>query len=47
MYGLPQSINNQYLEEIMSKFNDYAKKMNEIANGTFEEYRRAEAAEVC
>ena len=28
----------------MSKFNDYAKKMNEIANGTFEEYRRAEAA---
>ena len=28
----------------MSKFNDYAKKMNEIANGTFEEYRRADAA---
>ena len=28
----------------MSKFNDYAKKMNEIANCTFEEYRRAEAA---
>ena len=28
----------------MIKFNDYAKKMNEIANGTFEEYRRAEAA---
>ena len=28
----------------MSKFNNYAKKLNEIANGTFEEYRRAEAA---
>lgn len=28
----------------MSRFNDYAKKLNEIANGTFEEYRRAEAA---
>lgn len=28
----------------MSKFNNYAKRMNEIANGTFEEYRRAEAA---
>ena len=28
----------------MSKFNNYARKMNEIANGTFEEYRRAEAA---
>ena len=28
----------------MSKFNNYAKRMNEIANATFEEYRRAEAA---
>ena len=28
----------------MSRFNDYAKKLNEIANGAFEEYRRAEAA---
>ena len=28
----------------MSKFNNYAKKLNEIANATFEEYRRAEAA---
>ena len=28
----------------MSKFNNYARKMNEIANATFEEYRRAEAA---
>lgn len=28
----------------MSRFNDYAKKLNEIANATFEEYRRAEAA---
>ena len=28
----------------MSRFNNYAKKLNEIANGTFEEYRRAEAA---
>ena len=28
----------------MSRFNDYAKKLNEIANGTFEEYRKAEAA---
>ena len=28
----------------MSKFNNYAKKLNEIANGTFEEYRKAEAA---
>ena len=28
----------------MSKFNNYAKRMNEIANTTFEEYRRAEAA---
>ena len=28
----------------MSKFNNFAKKLNEIANGTFEEYRRAEAA---
>lgn len=28
----------------MSKFNNYAKRMNEIANGAFEEYRRAEAA---
>lgn len=28
----------------MSKFNNYAKRMNEIANGTFEEYRKAEAA---
>lgn len=28
----------------MGKFNNYAKKLNEIANGTFEEYRRAEAA---
>lgn len=28
----------------MSKFNDYARKLNEIANATFEEYRRAEAA---
>ena len=28
----------------MSKFNIYARKMNEIANATFEEYRRAEAA---
>ena len=28
----------------MSKFNNYAKKLNEIANGAFEEYRRAEAA---
>ena len=27
----------------MSRFNDYAKKLNEIANATFEEYRRAEA----
>ena len=28
----------------MSKFNNYARKLNEIANTTFEEYRRAEAA---
>ena len=28
----------------MSRFNSYAKRMNEIANATFEEYRRAEAA---
>lgn len=28
----------------MSKFNNYARKLNEIANATFEEYRRAEAA---
>lgn len=28
----------------MSKFNNYARKLNEIANGTFEEYRKAEAA---
>lgn len=28
----------------MSKFNNYAKRMNEIANATFEEYRRAETA---
>ena len=28
----------------MSKFNSYARKVNEIANATFEEYRRAEAA---
>ena len=28
----------------MSRFNDYAKKLNEIANATFEEYRGAEAA---
>ena len=28
----------------MSKFNNYAKRMNEIANAAFEEYRRAEAA---
>lgn len=28
----------------MSRFNSYAKRMNEIANGAFEEYRRAEAA---
>ena len=28
----------------MSKFNNYAKRMNEIANATFEEYRKAEAA---
>ena len=28
----------------MSRFNNYAKRLNEIANGTFEEYRRAEAA---
>ena len=28
----------------MGKFNNYAKRMNEIANGAFEEYRRAEAA---
>lgn len=28
----------------MSRFNVYAKRMNEIANGAFEEYRRAEAA---
>ena len=28
----------------MSRFNSYAKKLNEIANATFEEYRRAEAA---
>lgn len=28
----------------MSKFNDYARKLNEIANATFEEYRRAETA---
>lgn len=28
----------------MSKFNGYARKVNEIANATFEEYRRAEAA---
>lgn len=28
----------------MSKLNNYARKMNEIANATFEEYRRAEAA---
>lgn len=28
----------------MSKFDNYAKKLDEIANGTFEEYRRAEAA---
>lgn len=28
----------------MSRFNNYAKRMNEIANATFEEYRRAEAA---
>ena len=28
----------------MSRFNGYAKRMNEIANATFEEYRRAEAA---
>ena len=28
----------------MSRFSDYAKKLNEIANATFEEYRRAEAA---
>ena len=28
----------------MSRFNDYAKKLNEIANATFEEYRRAESA---
>ena len=28
----------------MSKFNNYARKLDEIANATFEEYRRAEAA---
>ena len=28
----------------MSRFNNNAKRKNEIANGTFEEYRRAEAA---
>ena len=28
----------------MSRFNNYAKRLNEIANGTFEEYRREEAA---
>ena len=28
----------------MSRFNSYAKRMNEIANATFEEYRRAETA---
>lgn len=28
----------------MSKFNNYAKRMNEIANSAFEEYRKAEAA---
>lgn len=28
----------------MSKFNNYARKMDEIANATFEEYRRAETA---
>ena len=28
----------------MSRFNSYAKRMNEIANAAFEEYRRAEAA---
>ena len=28
----------------MSRFNNYAMRLNEIANGTFEEYRRAEAA---
>lgn len=28
----------------MSKFNDYARKLNEIANASFEEYRRAETA---
>ena len=28
----------------MSRFNSYAKRMNEIANSAFEEYRRAEAA---
>ena len=28
----------------MSRFNNYAKRLNEIANATFEEYRRAEAA---
>ena len=28
----------------MSKFNSYARKVNEIANATFAEYRRAEAA---
>lgn len=28
----------------MSKFNNYARKLNEIANGTFEEYRKTEAA---
>lgn len=28
----------------MSKYNNYARKLNEIANGTFEEYRKAEAA---
>ena len=28
----------------MSKFNNYARKLNEIANATFEEYRSAEAA---
>jgi len=28
----------------MSRFNNYAKRLNEIENGAFEEYRRAEAA---